>query len=161
MIELTLLTGLTILVVLTLRRGKPVVLDNPLIIQRVGKYHFTLAPQLNQVQTLGEHIAKHLAAQPPLTGDSPTLYFSVLDPKTFKQQIYLLAATVRHGVLYLQAIHPQPLLRDRDSHLDTVRTFATAVLAQQPPTQNNTAEAGLNQAIDNAAQELAIQLTRL
>ena len=48
--ESLLLITIVALVVLAIRRGKPVVLDNPVIIHRRGQYHITLAPQLNRAQ---------------------------------------------------------------------------------------------------------------
>ena len=56
--SLLLLTIIT-LIVITIRRARPVILENPVIIQRPGQYHITLAPQLNRAQTFIEQIAKH------------------------------------------------------------------------------------------------------
>ena len=68
MVELFLLTLLVTLVVLVIRRGKPVVLDNPLIIQRPGQYHITLAPQLDRAQTFIEQISARFALSHPPQG---------------------------------------------------------------------------------------------
>ncbi len=60
MIELIILVILITLVVLTIRSGKSVVLENPLIIERAGQYHITLAPQLNLALPFIEAIAKQI-----------------------------------------------------------------------------------------------------
>lgn len=132
--ESLLLLTIVTLVILTIRRGKPVILDNPVIIERAGQYHITLAPQLNRAQNFIEQIVKQCA--PSITRQSgiTTQFFEVTDPKVFAQgkNFYLLAITVRGGVLYFQAINPQPLLHDADSHLKTVREFSEAVMARHP-----------------------------
>lgn len=163
MIELTLLTILTILVVLTLRHVKPPVLEHPLVIQRVGQYHITLAPQLNGAQTLMEHIAKEFAVFRPVQGECDTQFFSVNDPQLFgnKDQFYLLAVSLRGNLLYFQVIAPPPLLRDEDSHLAAIRTFAAAVMVQQPANVNNDAANLVNLAITQAAQNLSITVKPL
>ncbi|MDD2775111.1 MAG: hypothetical protein PHU06_04070 [Gallionella sp.] len=163
MIELTVLTILTILVVLTLRHVKPPVLEHPLVIQRVGQYHITLAPQLNGAQTFMEHIAKQFATYQPVSGECDTQFFSVKDFQLFgdKDKFYLLAVSLRNGLLYFQVIAPPPLLRDKDSHLDAMRTFSAAVLVGQPANTNNDAAAVVMQAIDTAAQNLNITVESL
>lgn len=163
MIELTLLTGLTILVWLALRRGKPVVLDTPLVIHRVGQYHATLAPQLNGAQTLIEQIAQRFAAQPPISGEAETLCFAAHDPRVHADanQFYLLAVSLRHGLLYFQAIPPQPLLRDADNHRTTLLTFANAVLAEQAPARDNIAAPLLTHIIQAAADTLNVRLSEV
>ena len=63
--SLLLLTIIT-LIVITIRRARPVILENPVIIQRPGQYHITLAPQLNRAQTFVEQIAKQfIQSHPP------------------------------------------------------------------------------------------------
>ncbi|MFY9261505.1 MAG: hypothetical protein WAO71_13470 [Gallionella sp.] len=163
MIELTVLTILTILVVLTLRHVKPPVLEHPLVIQRVGQYHITLAPQLNGAQTLMEHIAKQFATYQPVSGECDTQFFSVHDPQLFedKDKFYLLAVSLRGRLLYFQVIAPPALLRDKDSHLDAIRTFATAILVEQPVNANNDAAAIVTQSIIAAAQNLNITVQSL
>lgn len=152
MIELTLLTIITTLVVLTLRRSKPIILEHPLVVHRIGKYHITLAPQLNLAQAFAEQIAKQVAECLP-NGDAEPQFFTVSDEKicTGKDKFYLLAVSVRQKILYVQGILPQPLLRDSDSHLATIQTFATGVLAELPPLQNNLAAPYVQQAVKAAA----------
>lgn len=132
--ETLLVLTLVTLVVLTIRRAKPVVLDNPVIIQRSGQYHITLAPQLNRAQTFIEQIAKQFTQLHSPESDLPTQYFEVRDPGVFAQgeSCYLLAISLRGGVLYFQAINPQPLLHDADSHYKTLREFSGAVLHHHP-----------------------------
>ena len=134
MVELFLLALIITVVVLSIRRGKLTVLDNPLIIQRLGQYHITLAPQLNRAQTFIEKIADQFALSPPPQGDLPSQFFEVRDRNVPAQEgsFYLLAAAYRGGLLYFQAINPQPLLRDADSHLKQLREFSETVLALHP-----------------------------
>jgi len=131
--SLLLITVIT-LIVLTIRRARPVVLENPVIIERPGQYHITLAPQLNRAQTFVEQIAKEFAQSQLPSGDLPTQYFEVRDPKVFAQgqSSYLLAIALRGGMLYFQAVNPGPLLHDADSHYKTVREFSESVLQQHP-----------------------------
>lgn len=153
MIELTLLTIITALVVISLRHGKPIILENPLVVHRIGKYHITLAPQLNLAQAFAEKIAEQFAAPPIHGGDADAQYFSVHDEKICigKDKFYLLAVACRDNILYLQGIFPQTLLRDSDSHLKTIQTFSVGVLSELPPPQNNTAATQVQQAVMLAA----------
>jgi hypothetical protein len=132
MVESFLLLCVITVVILAIRRGKPIVLDNPVIIYRPGQYHITLAPQLNCAQTFMENIAGQFPRA--ATNECATQYFEVRDPRvvTGGEGFYLLAAALRGGVLYLQAINPQPLLHDADSHLKTVREFSDKVMALHP-----------------------------
>ena len=134
MAELLLLTAIVTLVILAIRRSESVVLDSPLIIRRPGQYHITLAPQLDRAQTFIEHIAGQFAGSGCPVRDVSTQYFEVHDATMFAQgeRGYLLAVAVRGGMLYFQAINPQPLLRDADSHFKTLCEFSEAVLQQLP-----------------------------
>jgi hypothetical protein len=158
--ESLLLITLITLVVLTIRRARPVILENPVIIQRPGQYHITLAPQLNRAQTFIEQIAKQFTQLHPPESDLPTQYFEVRDPKVFSQgeSSYLLAIALRGGVLYFQAVNPKPLLRDADSHYKTLREFSESVLQHHPllePTDELGAEK-LRAAVDTIAGQLKI-----
>src|SRR4030067_2187277 len=66
--ELLLLITIVTRVVLAIRRGSPVAVDNPVIIHRRGQYHITLAPQLNRAQTFTEQIAGQFARLHPSDG---------------------------------------------------------------------------------------------
>lgn len=135
--ETLLLITVITLVVLTIRRARPVVLDNPVVIHRLGHYHIILAPQLNRAQTFVEQIAKpYILMHPPLE-DIPTQYYEIRDPIVFAkgESIYFLAITLRHGILYFQAVNPKPLLHDTDSHLKTLHEVSETAMKQYPLTK--------------------------
>jgi len=137
MFELFLLILLVTIIVLSIRSGKSVVLDEPIIIHRPGQYHITLAPQLNLAQTFIEQIAKQFALSYSPQGNIPSQYFEVRDPQASAQggTCYLLAIAWRGGMLYFQAINPQPSLHNAEGHLKTLREFSEAVLALHPLTE--------------------------
>lgn len=134
MFELPLLIILIAVVVFAMRGGKRVKLDNPLVIDRAGEFHITLAPQLDRAQSFIEHVVRGLEQSGKPAGDVPTQFFEVRDPALIAQSesCYLLAACWRGGTWYFQAIHPQPLLSSKDSHLDNLRAFSEAVLLHHP-----------------------------
>lgn len=165
MVELFLLTLLVALIVLSIRRGKHVSMDNPIIIQRPGQYHITLAPQLDRAQTFIEQIAARFSLSRSPQGELPSLFFEVRDPGVLAREgsCYLLAAAYRGGLLYFQAIDPQPVLRDADSHLKQIREFSGAVLALHPlehPAGGGEAEK-LRNAVETAAQQMKITVKML
>lgn len=165
MLELFLLTLLVTLIVLSIRRSKLAGMDNPIIIQRPGQYHITLAPQLDRAQTFIEQIAARFSLSHPLQGDLPCQFFEVRDPGVLAREgsCYLLAAAYRGGLLYFQAIDPQPVLRDADSHLKQIREFSGAVLALHPlehPADEGEAEK-LRNAVETAAQKMNITVKML
>jgi hypothetical protein len=132
--ESLLLITIITLIVLTIRRARPVILETPVIIQRPGQYHITLAPQLNRAQTFIEQIAKQFVQSHLPERDLPTQYFEVRDPKVFSRGLsfYLLAIALRGGVLYFQAVNPKPLQHDTDSHYKTLHEFSESVLQHHP-----------------------------
>ena len=158
--ETLLVLTLVILVILTIRRARPVILDNPVIIQRPGQYHITLAPQLNRAQTFIEQIAQHFSQLHLPERDLPTQYFEVRDPTVFSQgeNCYLLAIAWREGIFYFQAINPQPLIHDADSHYKTLREFSEAVLKQHPLSEPSDELGGekLRAGVDTVAGQLKI-----
>jgi hypothetical protein len=163
--ESLLLITIITLVVLTIRRAKPVVLENSVTIQRPGQYHIILAPQLNRAQTFIEQIANKFILLHPPKGDLSSQYFEVRDPKVFAQgqNCYLLAVTLRDGMLYFQAINPQPLLHDADSHLKALREYSETVLQQHPhsePADEQWAEE-LHDSVDTIAGQLKIAVKAL
>jgi hypothetical protein len=131
--SLLLLTIIT-LIVITIRRARPVILENPVIIQRPGQYHITLAPQLNRAQNFVEQIAKQYMQSHPSERDLPTQYFEVRDPKVFSKghNCYLLAIALRGGVLYFQAVNPKEKQHDSDGHYKTLHEFSESVLQHHP-----------------------------
>lgn len=162
MIELFILTTVTLVVLAMVRPGKTPPLDNPLIIERPGKYHMTLAPQLNLAQTFIEDIAKQLT--PCAAGqDSATLCFEVRDKEmtSHGQDFYLLAVTQRNGMLYFQAIASQT--SDPKICTAALLKFADEVLVNIPLTGNS--DPSLNEkiisTIKNAAQQRGISILNL
>lgn len=165
MIEFITLTILTLLVITIIRPGKTPPLDNPLIIQRPGQHHMTLAPQLNLAQPLLEAISKEIRAQVQVQKNCATQCFEVRDKQATAhgQECYLLAITRRNGMLYFQAIAPRPLARDRDSHFNTLMEFARGVLCDVPAPDAHNAEAGeqIAAAAISAAQQHQVEIKRL
>ncbi len=155
MIELIILAVLITLIVLTIRSGKSVVLENPLIIERAGQYHITLAPQLNLALPFIEAIAKQIGTPREASQNSATQCFEVRDRQVtaHRHDLYLLAITLRNGMLYFQAITPRLLVSDQDTPLKTLMEFTNAVLARLPATGKS--DAALDQRIVAAAQEVA------
>ncbi|HCJ50535.1 MAG: hypothetical protein COZ20_03740 [Gallionellales bacterium CG_4_10_14_3_um_filter_54_96] len=158
--ESLLLITLFTVVILAIRRGKPVILDNPVIIERPGHYHITLAPQLNQAQTFVEAIARQWGISARQAVDLPAQYYEVRDPRVSSRDtdFYLLAVALRGGMLYLQAINPLPLVCDADSHFKTVHDFSEKVLVLHPlpPLAGGYDESLLNGAVEAAASQLNI-----
>ena len=134
MIELFLLVLLVAIVALSIRNGKPGAPDDPIIIEKPGRCHLTLAPQLNHTQTFLERIADQFALAIPPQGDLPTLYLEVRDPQApvAGASLYLLATAWRSGQLYFQAILPSTLRQDSAGRLEAIRDFSVAVLALHP-----------------------------
>jgi len=148
------------LVVLTIRRARPIILDNPVVIQRPGQYHIKLAAQLNRAQNFIESIAKQFAELGVTQSNLASQYFEVHDPAVFAREdkFYLLAVTLRGGILYLQAVGPQRLEHGTDGHLNTLREFAETVLAQHPLESQADSGAGkeIIQAVQSAAQHTQV-----
>ncbi len=163
--ESLLLITIITLIVLTIRRARPVILHNPVTIQRPGEYHITLAPQLNRAQTFIEQIALQFSKTHSLHGDFPSRYFEVRDPKVFAQgaDCYLLAVTLRDGLLYFQAANPGKSKNDAGGHLKTIREFSEIVLKQHPhmePADVQGAEQ-LDAAVEAVAKLLQISVNAL
>ncbi|CAH1386896.1 hypothetical protein [Candidatus Nitrotoga sp. M5] len=140
MIEITLATIIiTIIVVLTIRNTKRTVLENPVILNRTGQYHAILAPKLNIAQPFIEAIAKQIPGPRDENQNSSTQCFEVRDPESAKisHELYLLAITMRNGMLYFQAIVPRPLINDQDSHFNMLMESAHAALANVPATTDS------------------------
>lgn len=137
MIELITLTVLVTIVIALIRPGTTPPLDNPLVIERSGQFHMTLAPQLNLAQPLIEAIASQLLND-SLLGDSETLCFEIRDADVAAhgQKFYLLGLTRRNGMLYFQAIGPRPQVpdTDRDTPYKVLLDYAAQVLVNIPST---------------------------
>ncbi|KXS31523.1 MAG: Uncharacterized protein AWT59_2354 [Candidatus Gallionella acididurans] len=163
--ESLLLITLITLIVITIRRARPVILENPVIIQRPGQYHITLAPQLNRAQTFIEQIATRFSKSHSLQSDFPSRYFEVRDPKVFARgaDCYLLAVTLRDGLLYFQATSPVKSHNDESGHLKTISEFSEKVLKQHPQTDTvgEPGEAELADAVQTVAKQLQIEVKAL
>lgn len=161
MIETLTIITLSVLALIFFRPGKTEPLKNPLLINRGGQFHAVLAPMLNLAQPLLENISRHLGEQERQSGNSAPHYYKVIDKevKAHGDSFYLLAATLRDGVLYFQATAPA----DQDSDLDTIRTFSEMELSRHPATapHSEVAEAALVSAIQNAAEQRGSSLTLL
>ena len=163
MIEFTTITVICILLLLYFRPGKTPPLDNPLVIERAGQYHVTLAAQLNLAQPLIEAIAGKLQADNTAKSNDIPQYFEVRDKhaKAHGADYYLLAITPRNGMLYFQAISPQ--LQNQGSNLGTIRAFSESVLARFPPAgaHNSASTDRILKAVQEVAQMRAIMIKSL
>jgi hypothetical protein len=153
MIELTILALVLLIVVFFVKPGRTPPLQDPLIIDRAGKYHITLAPQLNLAQAYIENIAQQLDKIGCSPLNSSTIYFEVRDSNVIAhgRDFYLLAITQRNGKLYFQAISSHAgFPQDR---LNELKEFAKAVLINITANGGDSEE--LNQLIVSAALDAA------
>ena len=153
MLETLTIITLSVLFLIFFRPGKTPPLDNPLVIERPGQYHMTLAPLLNLAQPFIEAVAGQVGTPGGTAQYSATQYFEVRDKQVTAHghDCYLLAVTLRNGMLYFQAT--SPLNSDQDSRRKTIGEFAAAVLARFPATgEHNPA---LDERIVAATQEAA------
>jgi hypothetical protein len=155
MIELTLVTLALLFVVFVVKPGRTPPLANPMVINRLGQYHITLAPQLNLAQPLIEDIAKQLGNPGELAHNSSTQCFEVRDAevKAHGQDFYLLAITQRNGILYFQAMASQA--SEQVTRKEELLVFANKVLNDAPIV--GTEDESLNQQITLAAHEVTQQ----
>ncbi len=160
MIESITILTLCVLFLIFFRPGKTPPLNNPLVIDRPGKYHVTLAPNINLAQPFVEAIAKELTSFGSRAGDSDTQYFNVIDKhvKAHGHDNYLLAITQRNGILLFQASAPN----DQD-HYKTIYEFAQDVLKRFPLAGEP--DTTITRQIISSAQQLArtkqIKITQL
>ncbi len=161
MLETITIITLTLILLTILRPGKTPPLESPLTINRVGQFQAVLAPKINLAQPLLEAVSGRLSETDRKSGNTQSLYFRVQDKEVnaHGDDFYLLAATLRDGVLYFQAIAPK---KDQDN-LDTIRAFSDAELARQPDTQPHAegAAAALTAAIQAAASQRGAVVTAL
>lgn len=166
MIEITVATIIiTVIIVLTLRNTKRVALENPLILNRTGQYHAILAPKLNVAQTFVETVAKQLSDMREANQDSATQCFEVRDPEAAKlgQDLYLLAITMRDGLLYFQAVTPDQPNGNPDMHRHKLLEAAHNALARIPVagTHNDGMDEHVIASASRAAHQLGIQLKKI
>jgi hypothetical protein len=161
MIETLTLITLCMLYLIFVRPGKTPPLNNPLVIERPGKYHVLLAPNLNLAQPLVEAIAQRLLESSNEALNSTTQFFEVQDShvKAHGHAAYLLAITKRNGMLYFQATAPV----DNGNYLQTISEFSRMVLEKLP--SSGEPEKMLNQDIVSVAQQVAstknIEISRI
>lgn|SRR5450631_99535 len=150
--SLTIIT-LIMLYLIYFRPGKTPPLDNPLIIERLGKHHITLAPRLNLAQPFIEEVAAQIELAGETNQSSATQCFEVYDNqvKSHGYQNYLLAITQRNGMLYFHAVSPQS--EDPKSYLGTISDFAKAKLLNYPVAGDCNAD--LDKLIITAVQDIA------
>lgn len=155
MIEFLLVTITLIVVVNVIKPGRTPPLKNPLVIERVGQYHITLAPQLNLAQSLIESIAKGLGNGRELNSNSSTICMEVRDAEVTAhgKEFYLLAITQRNGMLYFQAT--SSLADERKTRMEELLAFAEKTLHAFPRAGNP--DAHLSERIILAAQKVALQ----
>ena len=108
MIETLTLITIAILLLIYFRPGKTPKLDNPLVINRTGRYQATLAPQLNLAQPFIEAIAEQLGSMSDTKQISATHIFEVYDKQVsaHAQKFYLLAISQRDGMLNFDVSSP-------------------------------------------------------
>lgn len=150
MLETLTIITITTILLLVFRPGTTPPLDNPLVIERPGSHHMTLANKLNLTQPFIEAVAQALLAD---NGGkcSTTQYFEMRDKhvKVPGSDCYMLAVTERNGLRYFQAISPS-----RDAgHLESIAKFAEGVLQRYPPSGEY--DAKLDERIVAAVQDAA------
>ncbi|HEX5363624.1 MAG TPA: hypothetical protein VFW59_05110 [Gallionella sp.] len=160
MIETATIITLCLLYLIFFRPGKTPPLENPLVIERAGQYHMTLAPQLNLAQPFVEEIARQVEVSS--AASSASQFFAVCDKQVTAHgyDFYLLAVTQRDGMLFFQAA--RPVSREPESELHTIGEFADKVLARFPDGAHDVAlDDGLRLAVQRAAQLRGVELRRL
>ena len=130
MIETLTIITLSVLFLIFFRPGKTPPLDNPLVIERPGQYHMTLAPQLNLAQPFIEAVVAQVGSLDDAMQHGATQYFEVRDKQVTAHghDCYLLAVTLRNGMLYFQASNPQSVEQSIVHHTDAEQRIAVAVL---------------------------------
>jgi len=163
MIETITLITLSLLLMSILRPGKTPPLDNPLVIERPGRYHMTLAPQINLAQPFIEAVDKQLGSVNDANQYSATQFFEVRDNQVTAHghDCYLLAITQRNGMRYFQAT--SPLNGSQSNSHKTISEFAEKVLARFPFTGENNPimNERIVAAVQEAAQLRCIQIKQL
>lgn len=153
MFEAFFLAALVVVVVLAIRGNKVIVLDNPVIIQRVGCYHATLAPQLAHAQNFIGQIAGLWIEAGNESRDLATQYFEIHDANMSVAGHYLLAVALRAGILYFQAILPVA-----GNHHAAIREFSGQVMLHHPllVSEDRPGASSLHAVVEAAAMQLQI-----
>ena len=140
---------------------------NTVLVQHDGEYSAKLAPYLTSAQPLIENFIHTLHTQLnvvklDVSKNSSTLYFIIYDKNTTAhgREFYLLAITLRDGILYFQAVAPraQDESNDQNSHLKTVREVSSRILANVPGrgTYYSEIDSAIMTALTTAAQKQTI-----
>ena len=163
MLETLTLITLSVLFLIFFRPGKTPPLDSPLNIERPGQYQMTLAPQINLAQPFIEAVAAHLSSLKDIAQNSATQFFEVRDKQVTAHghDCYLLAITLRDGLLYFQAVGPQ--FNSRDEYLRAISEFADAKLAHIPatPPPDRTLDEHIVAAVQEVSQFRGINIRQL
>ncbi len=128
MIETLTIVTITLLLLSYFRPGKTEPLENPLTINKIGKFSALLAPKINLAQPLLDNMSAKLDVQQRNAGNSRTHYLAVLDKdvRAHGSDHYLLAMTLLDGMLYFQATAPVSGQED----IKTITAFAQTELSR-------------------------------
>jgi len=154
MIETLTVITLCVLFLVFFRPGKTPPLDNPLVIERPGKYKMTLAPKLNLAQPFIKAISGQMDKLSLSAQHGNTVQcFAVNDKQVAanKNNVYLLAIVLREGMLYFLAEPPKS--DDTGNYLETIKTSAKDLLADIP--ENDEGDKMLGENIVNAVQQVS------
>lgn len=153
MIETITIATLSLLLLAYLRPGKVEPLASPLNIHRAGQFHAVLAPMLNLAQPLLVGISNQLNDKDRVHGNTKTIFVKVTDKEVMAHgaSYYLLAVTLRNGIMYFQATAPTR----GENDFSAISTFSDAEMIKHPPMQDYyaTEDTALMLAIKNAAAE--------
>ena len=161
MIEFTTIVTLSILFLIFFRPGKTPPLENPLVIERPGQYHMTLAPQLNLAQPFIEDVASRIGSSNEGSADCESKFFEVRDRqvKAHGFDFYLLAITRRRGMLFFQAARPSS--KDQTSYLQTISDFSASVLIRFPGSEKAASCEEIDSSVEQAAKARGIETKTL
>ncbi|MDX8378541.1 MAG: hypothetical protein R8K48_00620 [Gallionella sp.] len=158
MVESVTIVTLCLLYLIFFRPGKTPPLENPLVIERPGEYHMKLAPQLNLAQPFIETLAKQIGPSAEAGLSSETKFFEVRDQqvKSHGFNFYLLAITLRNGMLYFQAA--RPLSKEASEQVKTISDYSNEVLANVPDSAEHVSCDHIVAAIQAVAQQRNMQI---
>jgi len=154
MIETFTVITLCVLFLVFFRPGKTPPLDNPLVIERPGKYKMTLAPKLNLAQPFIEAISGRMdKLDISAKHGNAVQYFAVNDKQVTanKSDVYLLAVIIREGMLYFLA--EQPKSDNPVNYIETIKGSARELLADIPDSDERSRMLG--ESIVNAVQQVS------
>lgn len=158
MVESATLLTLCMLYLIFFRPGKTPPLENPLVIERPGQYHMTLAAKLNLAQPFIEALVKQIGPAGDVALSSETKFFEVRDKqvKSHGFNFYLLAVTLRDGMLYFQAA--RPVSKEESGQIKTISDFSNEVLAKVPDSAEHVPCENIVAAIQAVAQQRNMQI---